>query len=61
MRKIALILLALTLTGCATLEGKIDNRVACTVGKDRAYVVSEYGPIGISSVISQKDAAVICR
>lgn len=55
------VILAILLSGCATLEGKIDNRVACTVARDKAVVISEWGPIGIASMISDKDAAVICK
>lgn len=59
--RIPLILLSLTLTGCATLEGRLDNRVVCTVAKDKAFVVSEYGPVGIAATIAEKDRAVICK
>jgi hypothetical protein len=61
MRITFLLLAALALSGCASLDGKLSNRVACTVAKDRAFVVSEYGPVGISAVIDPKDAAVICK
>lgn len=63
MKRIALILATLALTGCASLdlEGQLENRVACTVAKDKAFTVSEYGPIGITGKIADKDAAVICK
>lgn len=59
--KHALIILAALLSGCASLDGKLENRLACTVSKDRAYVVSEYGPIGITGKIAEQDRAAICR
>lgn len=51
------------LSGCSTLGDKmnLENRVVCTVNGEKAYVVSEYGPVGISSVISPKDTPAICR
>lgn len=60
MKVALLVALATTLGGCATLEGRMDNRLACTLAKDKAYLVSEYGPVGVSATISAKDAAVIC-
>ena len=60
MEKIALITLAGLLSGCSTLMEQLDNRAACTVGGDQAYVLSMYGPIGIASKISEKDRAAIC-
>ncbi len=59
----ALTLLATLLSGCVTipgLEGKLDNRVACTAARDKAFVVSEYGPVGVASTIAKADADVIC-
>ena len=63
MKPIALILATLALSGCATLslDGKLENRVACTVAKDKAFTVSEYGPVGITGKIADRDAAVICK
>ena len=59
--RLAILFLALTLAGCATLEGKLDNRVVCTAAKDKAYVVSEWGPVGISAHVHDADRAVICK
>ena len=54
-------LLLLSLTGCGTIpEGTFDNRIACTVAGDRAYVVSLYGPVGLASEIAEPDSQVIC-
>ena len=61
MKRIALTLCALALAGCATIDGKLDNRVVCTAAKDRAFVVSEWGPVGISARIHDADRAVICK
>jgi len=61
--KIILILATLTLTGCGStdsLKGKFQNRVGCSVAGDKAFVISEYGPVGIASTIADADAAVIC-
>lgn len=59
MRKVFGILVILALSGCAQLE-MLDNRVSCTVGGDQAYVNSMYGPLGVTSKISQKDSENIC-
>lgn len=48
------------LSGCATFEGQLENRVTCTVAKDKALYVSMYGPIGIASKVAEQDAAVLC-
>lgn len=61
MKHALLIALAAALSGCVTLEGHIDNRLVCTVAKDKAFMVSEWGPVGISSNIAAKDAAVVCK
>lgn len=61
---LALLLAASGVTGCATLDGlhgKFDNRVACTAAKDKAFVVSEWGPIGITGKLHDADRAVICK
>jgi hypothetical protein len=58
----ALMSVAVLTSGClATLDGKFENRVSCTVAKDKAFVVSEYGPVGIASKIADKDKDVICK
>lgn len=57
----AVILLAGGLTGCASLEGKLENRLACAVAGDRLFAVSEYGPVGITSRISEADRQVVCK
>lgn len=49
------------LSGCATFGDTFDNRITCTVAKDAAFVVSQYGTIGIASSISAKDTVVICK
>ena len=61
MKPILAIIAALALSGCASLEGTLDNRVVCTAAKDKAYALSEYGPVSIGARISELDRAVICR
>lgn len=55
-----LLLLALALTGCGTLDAALENRVVCTVDRTMALSVSLYGPIGLSGKVAKGDAAVIC-
>ena len=62
MNRLLLLALAAPLSGClATFDGKIDNRLVCTVAGDKLYMVSEYGPVGISSRISELDRKVVCK
>lgn len=48
------------LSGCS-LTKELENRLACSVAKDELYVVSKYGPVGIASIISDKDREVVCK
>lgn len=61
MKRSLIAIAAVALSGCSTLDGKMDNRLACTVAGDMLYAISEYGPVGISAKISDKDRAVVCR
>jgi hypothetical protein len=58
MKKSLIALAVLALTGC---NATMSNRIACTVAKDKAFTVSEYGPLGVTQVVDAKDAAVICK
>jgi len=51
------------LTGCATLRDSfpLENRVVCTVAQDKAFVVSQWGPVGITAEIAAQDQEVICK
>lgn len=55
--KTLIILLAFTLAGCKTLE----NRIVRTLQCDRAYVVSNYGPLSFGTELSQADAQELAR
>ena len=61
MKKMILLTSLLLLSACGTLQGKLENRVACTVAHDKAFFVSEYGPLGIASTIANQDRDVICK
>ena len=52
---------AALLTGCATPIGTFDNRLTCSLARDKAYVASLYGPVGITAEIAKADAAVVCK
>jgi hypothetical protein len=59
---VALLLIAATaLQACDTLSKKFENRLACSLDRSEAYVVSKYGPLGISSEIQKDDAALACK
>ena len=54
------LMILLGLTGCS-LTGQLENRLACSLAKDKLFVVSEYGPVGVATVISEKDRQVVCK
>ena len=49
------------LSGCGSLSNALANRVSCTAGGDQAIVSSMYGPIGVASIVDDRDAAVLCK
>ena len=57
----SILAVVLPLTGCASIERQFENRILCTVAKDRAMVASMWGPLGIASNVRDADAAVVCR
>lgn len=56
MKKLSILMLVVVLSGCANFE----TRVACTVSGDKAYSVSEYMQLGISTQVSNKDLPKLC-
>jgi hypothetical protein len=60
MNRLAIALLAVTLSGCASLEAKLENVPLCSLTHDRAFVASMYGPIGISSEITPRYVKAMC-
>lgn len=56
---LVVVMVVLLLSGCSSIDmGLFENRIACTPGKDKAFVISEYSRIGIASTISEKDLGV---
>jgi hypothetical protein len=53
--------IAALLSGCASLDGNLDNRVTCTAARDKAYLVSEWWRFGISARVADIDAREICK
>jgi hypothetical protein len=61
MKYLILLVICLGVSGCANFRTEyLGNRITCTVAKDKAYVTSLWGIIGISSEIVSKDSKVIC-
>ena len=56
MKKLFILLIALSGAGCSSLEREFDNSLVCTVD-GKAFFVSMYGPVGIASKI---DTTGIC-
>lgn len=60
-RSLLSVVVVLALSGCANFRTEyLGNRVTCTVAKDKAYVTSLWGWIGISSELVSKDSKTIC-
>lgn len=62
MKLILSLLMVMSLTACGTLSNlDLSNRVACSVAKDRGFVVSMWQVFGIASDLDAKDVDVICK
>ncbi len=59
MRSTALLVVLLALAGCGT-STTFENRAVCTLDRSSAFVVSRYGPLGISSELAKADVAALC-
>lgn len=60
MKYSAIAFAAFALSGCGSmdrLQGQLQNRVTTTLGCDRAFVASLWGPVGITSEIDARDLA----
>lgn len=60
MRLTTALILLTALCGCAGAPAQFENRLVCTRRGDKVFVVSQYGPFGITTAISAEDAATIC-
>ena len=62
MKYLILLVICLGVSGCANFrtDKYLGNRITCTVAKDKAYVTSLWGWLGISSELVSKDTVVIC-
>ena len=58
MKRLAILAIAALAVGCTT-TGQFENRLVRTVAGDRAFLLSLYGPFGLSSELSAKDIAAI--
>jgi uncharacterized protein YceK len=65
MTKFLIFLVAsVSLAGCGSISlnpQALENRVACTVARDTAFGVSQYGPVGITSQLAKTDTEVLCK
>lgn len=49
----------LLLCGCST-DIVLENRLACSLARDKLFYVSEYGKIGVSTEVAEADKNVVC-
>jgi len=62
MKKLLIVaMLAITMSGCATLGDQLENRVSCTIDGKKAFFNSMFSILGITYRVDEKDAAVICK
>ena len=57
--KPTIILIAVLLSGCSTLEKQFANRITFSADGKSAFVASMYGPLGIASKIDPDDAKAL--
>lgn len=61
MKKNVIALAAIAmLSACSSISVNLDNRVVCTAAKDKGFVISQYGGVGVASQIAAMDTAIIC-
>lgn len=60
MRIILVALAALLLSGCASLETALENRVLCSLDRQQMAFISWYGPLGVGAKVAPADA-VLCK
>jgi hypothetical protein len=58
--KLALLLLCVALTGCATSVDTFANRASCTLARDKALASLMWGDIGLTHYLDDRDAKVMC-
>ena len=62
VKTLALLTLVGALAGCASTRPEfLENRVVCTVAKDKAFAVSQWGPVGITAEVAKQDREAICK
>lgn len=59
VRLAALLLVVGALSGCSSLKGKFENRLAVSADGQAVFMLSLYGPVGISARISDSDARAV--
>ena len=59
--KLTIILAALLLSGCSTLDKHLSTRLHCSAAADEVAVVSWWGPLGFATRIDQRDKDAICK
>ena len=58
---LALVMGSVLLGGCATNPKWFENRIACTLDRTEAHVLSKWLNFSIGSEIAKADSAVACR
>lgn len=48
------------LAGCGSNPKLMENRVACTLDRSEAHILSKWGPVSVGTQVSQADTAVLC-
>lgn len=62
MKKLLIVaMLAITMSGCATISEQLENRVSCSVDGKKAFFNSMFSILGITYRVDERDAKIICN
>lgn len=59
MTRLVPLLVAFLLSGCG-IASKLENVPVCALTHDRAFVLSMYGPLGLSTEITERYIGAMC-
>lgn len=59
--RVPILICCAALSGCGTLEGKLENVLTTSLPGDRAFSASLYGPFGFTSELRKADAEELKR
>lgn len=55
-----IVVVAVLLSGCSTIEQAFENRVPCSLDRQQAAVISWWSAFGLGQKIAKADADIAC-